>query len=441
MDKKHWILVLIIIISFSTHFAFLNHPNEIVFDEVHFGKFITDYYTREYFFDIHPPLAKLSIAGFASLFNFQPEIAFANIGEKYPDNSFMILRFLPRLMGALLPIVIFLLALELGFSRLAAFFAAFLVAIDNALITQSLYILTDSFLLLFGFLSLLFYFRYSNKGGVRNLIFMAVLGALAFSVKWTGLTFLALAGIIESVKIFRDGNYKPIINLVVFFAVIPLLIYYLIFSIHFSLLYKSGPGNAFMTQEFRKGLEGSFESENPDLKELGPIQKFLELNTEMYLSNKRLGADHSYSSRWYTWPLMTRSVFYWVEAGQKIYLIGNPFVWWASTTALIYLFLTVFKDNLFRNKVILILLGGYLLNLLPFIGIERVMFLYHYFTALIFAILIMAYLMDKAQIPAKSVISLVLIASAAFLYFSPLTYGLEQTPKEFRQRIWLKTWE
>ena len=43
-----------------------------------------------------------------------------------------------------------------------------------------------------------------------------------------------------------------------------------------------------------------------------------------------------------------------------------------------------------HDSCYMILLGGYLLNYLPFIGISRVMFLYHYIAALIFAILILA---------------------------------------------------
>jgi len=40
--------------SLLTHFAFFGHPESVVFDEVHFGKYISGYYTGEYFFDIHP---------------------------------------------------------------------------------------------------------------------------------------------------------------------------------------------------------------------------------------------------------------------------------------------------------------------------------------------------------------------------------------------------
>ena len=34
----------------------------MVFDELHFGKFVNGYVKGEYFFDIHPPFSKLLIA-------------------------------------------------------------------------------------------------------------------------------------------------------------------------------------------------------------------------------------------------------------------------------------------------------------------------------------------------------------------------------------------
>src|SRR3989304_9866784 len=131
MSNK-WLLFIVLGIGLVTHFAFFGHPNQTVFDEFHFGKFVSGYYTGEYYFDIHPPLGKLTIAGFAKIFNFKPEFSFAQIGEKFPDNKYLALRFLPSLAGTFLPVVIFLLALQLKFRPQAAFIIGLLVAIENA---------------------------------------------------------------------------------------------------------------------------------------------------------------------------------------------------------------------------------------------------------------------------------------------------------------------
>src|SRR3989338_1199014 len=132
-----WYIIILLALGLITRFAFFGHPSETVFDEVHFGKFVSGYYTGEYYFDIHPPLGKLMIAGFAKLFDFSPEYSFTNIGDQFPDNKYMALRLLPALAGALLPLIIFLLILELGLSRMAAFAGALFVIFDNALLTQS----------------------------------------------------------------------------------------------------------------------------------------------------------------------------------------------------------------------------------------------------------------------------------------------------------------
>ena len=158
-----WQIVTLLSLGLLTRFLFFGYPNETVFDEVHFGKFVSGYYTREYFFDIHPPLGKLAIAGFAKLFGFQPGFAFADIGNTFPDSQHLILRFLPSLAGALLPLVIYLLIVEIGLSRKTALFGGLMIVFENAILTQSHYILLDAFLLLFGFTALLFYFKAKNN--------------------------------------------------------------------------------------------------------------------------------------------------------------------------------------------------------------------------------------------------------------------------------------
>ena len=125
--KKHLPIIIVLLASIVVHFAFFGHPKETVFDEVHFGKFVSGYFTHEYFFDIHPPLGKLLIFGAAKLSGFEPGFSFETIGQKFSDNSYKWLRFLPSLSGALLPVVIFLIALEFSISQKFAFLAGLLL--------------------------------------------------------------------------------------------------------------------------------------------------------------------------------------------------------------------------------------------------------------------------------------------------------------------------
>ena len=438
MSKKTSLLILIVA-SFAVHFAFFGQPNETVFDEVHFGKFVSSYYAGQYHFDIHPPLGKLIIAGFARVFDFRPEHSFAEIGQPFPDSTYLSLRFLPMLAGALLPIVIYFLALTLGFSTLSALGAGILITLENALLTQSRYILLDSFLLLFGFSGLLFYFKSKQPlgGSTSKWLFLASISyALTASIKWTGLAFLVLAAMVElfSLVKHRRWSIKHLAGRLLFFAAIPLAIYFAVFTIHFSLLKQPGEGDAFMTQGFQQ-------------KNI--IGKFLELNWEMYESNATLTASHPYSSEWYTWPFMTRTIYYWIHSSEntptaeRIYLIGNPFIWWTSTIAVLYALLSLvsgFKDLKVSDRTLLILLAGWALNYFPFIAIGRVMFLYHYFTSLIFAILILAYLIDHMKRPKKTWLIILAISAVVFIYFAPLSYGLPLEAGSYEQRVWLPSW-
>lgn len=430
-------LLITLALSIATHFAFFGRPAETVFDEVHFGKFISAYYTGEYYFDIHPPLGKLIIAGFAKLFDFEPEYSFTNIGDKFPDNKYLVLRFMPALAGTLLPVIIFFLILELGMSRIAAFGGAMLVIFDNALLTQSRLILLDPFLLLFGFVSLLFYFK-SRRSlfAIRYLLLAVIFAGFAISIKWTGLSFVALPILIEAYfRLFKERNCISFAQFIYFFL-ISLAIYLSVFILHFTLLPNPGPGDAFMKSNFRQ---------------YNLAKNIWNLNMEMYKSNQRLGATHPYGSTWNTWPFMARPIYYWVSGNSRIYLLGNPIIWWASTTAvvaslwlMIYILWLKFKNSeslSMISKPLVFLLGGYVLNLLPFIGIKRVMFLYHYLVALIFAILMLVFLLDKTKNAKRNFGILILSSVIAFLFFSPLNYGLPLSHWAYEFRVWFSSWK
>lgn len=446
MNNKRIILPVLALISLGllTHFLFFGHPNQVVFDEVHFGGFISNYYKHEYFFDIHPPLGKLAIAGFGKIFSFTPEVSFAEIGNKFPNKQYLALRFLPNLAGALLPAVIFLLLIEMGLGRKGAFLGGLLVGLENAILTQSLYILLDGFLLLSGFICLYFYFSYRNNPSLSKIIWTAVFGGLAISIKWTGASFIAIPVFMELFKFFKYRDLKTLAKNYALFLIIPFVIYFSSFWIHFSVLYKSGPGDAFMSLEFQKTLINNPQYDPSDPSRPNLFLKFVETNIEMYKANQRLTSTHSYGSTWYTWPFMTRPIFYWVENLSRIYLIGNPIVWWGSTVAILYLALSLLTKNInFRDKnyLPLILIGAYFLNILPFIGVKRVMFLYHYFSALIFGIMILAYLAESSPQSKKIMIAIAILSFLSFIFFSPLSYGLPLSPDWYEAHVWLKSWK
>lgn len=456
--KKKYILILIIIfiLSIATHFAFFGHPDSCVFDEVHFGKFVSGYLDHKYFFDIHPPLGKLLISLIAWLGGFKTGFAFQNIADVYPDKSYIWLRLLPVLAGTLLPVVIFYLARALKFTLIASATAALLIVFENALLGQSLFILLDSTLLLFGFLGVLFYLVAKRKKSIWLYALAFVSLAFAFSIKWTGLGFIAL---IIGTEIFdfiehrltHTPNEKvwPRIIIMIF---LPIIIYFYIFAIHFALLPRSGEGDRFHSQEFQKSLIGNQYKNDSEVKTANIVSKFVELNIEMFRANQRIVNNHFYASKWYTWPMMARPIYYWNKTDEtnqtkaKIYLFGNPIIFWVSFLGFVTLVLECFFfPDIFRKnyRPILFILFGFLINLVPFALIKRPMFLYHYFPSLIFNILILCFTIDLIKnLRLKKIIFAILLISAliSFIFYSPLTYGLNLHETGFKIRLWPNNW-
>src|SRR3990167_5484716 len=152
--KKSWQFLLLAVLSFTFHLSFLSHPSQVVFDEVHFGKFVAAYSTGQYYFDIHPPLGKLMIAGLVKLTGVNPVFDFSQIGENLPTNTLFAMRFLPAFFGALFVLAFSWLAWLISRNKTVALIAGFLMLLDNAVLAQSKFILVDIFLIFFEVLTL-----------------------------------------------------------------------------------------------------------------------------------------------------------------------------------------------------------------------------------------------------------------------------------------------
>jgi|GEM_PF-1617115 len=433
LPKKEIVFLFILfLLSFSVHFIFFGHPKEVVFDEVHYGKAINGYIKGEYFFTGHPPLAAQLMALVGYLGKYKGEFPFEEIGEKFTNSSYLSLRFLPSLLGAFLPILIYFFLKILSFSPKLAIFASLFLVFENAILAQSRFILVDIFLIFFGFLGLtLFFYSRSKNYKFSLLLLSACFFGMSAAVKWSGLGFLlfaALISVIDLIKTFLGKDLKEALSFALKISltliVFAFLTYFFSFYLHFKFLFKPGPGDVFMSQEFLRGEKNLWE-------------KFVELNKTNYYSNIKLEASHPYESKFYTWPLMLRPIFYWTNDNSRIYLIGNPINWYFSTFSIlfgvIFLFFKKFQD---RNLSFLLL--GYFANFIPYLSVTRATFLYHYFPSYIFAISIMVYLLSKLKKP--WIVLLLVAAFLAFLYFAPLTYGLKLSPEQYQNRLWLKSW-
>ncbi|KAH0096519.1 dolichyl-phosphate-mannose--protein mannosyltransferase, partial [Aureobasidium melanogenum] len=111
-------LAVITLLAFATRFYAIAHPNQVVFDEVHFGKFASYYLQRTYFFDVHPPFGKLLFAFAGWLVGYNGDFLFENIGDSYITNKvpYVAYRAMPASMGALTVSVVFMIMWESGYS-------------------------------------------------------------------------------------------------------------------------------------------------------------------------------------------------------------------------------------------------------------------------------------------------------------------------------------
>ena len=99
------------------------------FDEVHFGKFASYYIKREYYFDVHPPLAKM-LFGLAGWFvGYDGSFGFENIGDSYTENNvpYVGLRALPAVLGSLTVPIVYAIMKEVGYSTIIAAFSACII--------------------------------------------------------------------------------------------------------------------------------------------------------------------------------------------------------------------------------------------------------------------------------------------------------------------------
>ncbi|TKA36632.1 hypothetical protein B0A54_11875 [Friedmanniomyces endolithicus] len=269
-------LAVITVLAFVTRFWGISHPNQVVFDEVHFGKFASYYLQRTYFFDVHPPFGKLLFALAGWLVGYDGSFLFENIGDSYVTNKvpYVAYRSMPALMGALTVSVVFWIMWESGYSLPACIVAAAIVLFDNAHIGQTRLILLDATLVLFMALSVLSYIRFYKlrhepftRKWWKWLLLTGINMSSVISTKYVGaFTFFSI-GVPVAIDLWDllDINRKQgplslpdfgkhLAARIIGLIVVPFMMYLFWFQVHFAILSRSGPGDDFMTPEFQETL-------------------------------------------------------------------------------------------------------------------------------------------------------------------------------------------
>lgn len=261
-------LFIIAMISFITRFYNLEDPRAIVFDELHYIKFITLYLKRIFFFDPQPPLGKQLMTVVAYLSNFKGDLEYSQIGDIYkPDVPIKILRLFPCIVGSMIAPLSYLISLELEQNQFIAGLVATLVIFENSLTTQSRFLQLEPLLIVLTITTLYCYLRFRKNLSIVWLLGACLSATFAICCKYSGFyTFLLLLMLVfrtwwSSIAKFKNKEIiRLTITCITSTTILPLLVYIGIYYIHLSWLIKAGPHDNIMTSAFQASLENGLAS-------------------------------------------------------------------------------------------------------------------------------------------------------------------------------------
>jgi dolichyl-phosphate-mannose-protein mannosyltransferase len=460
-----WGMIGIFVFSLCLRFWGLGRFNSLVFDEVYYAKFANNYLTHTKFFNAHPPLSQYIIAVGIWLGDMLP------IGHDTANNltgswrSTFSYRWFNAIFGSFIPIVVGGIAYHLAKRPSYMVIAAGLMSLDGLFLVDSRYALNNVFLVLFGILGQLWLLMGLSATGWRRAAFGLSSGlffGLSIACKWNGLWFLLgiwlLLGVIvvhqiltrrptTAIQDFPQDTEPSILVKLSRLQVWEILIYLLVV-----------PAVVYLV------------SWVPHLQQ-NPLPNLWEMQSQILHYHEKIKngkAVHPYCANWYTWPLMLRPLAYYyqvVKTGNSssldqiydVHAMGNPFLWWFAFGAIISMTCQLFNRlitgmswELNRPEVGLpiFFLANYGANLFPWIRVTRCVYIYHYMGSLVFAVLALAWLIDRWLDSASPelrgrAITAIFVVAAAFVWWLPVYLGLPLSPQELAGRMWFNenTWK
>lgn len=375
----------------------INFMNSSYFDEVYFPRTAYEHLHGIKAYEwTHPPLGKLIMAIPIAIFGMTP---FAY-------------RLLGNIAGILMIPTMYIFAKMMFKKSKYGLLAALLMALDGMHFVQTRIGTTDSYLVLFIILEYLFMYKYISDSDfplrkrLWSLFWSGLFMGISISIKWSGafsaigLAIIFFANLVTEIaenKKWKKENTVTICSCIIFFIVIPFAIYILSYIPFFA------------------------------TKQIQSIEGFVNWQIGMFNYHNDLKATHSYSSEWYTWPITGKSLLFYTGnvngMKSRIVLLGNPLIFWFSIPCML---ITLIAGILKRKKNYWIIVIAILCSILPYTKISRIMFLYHYFPTLPFAMLAIVATMNllcekiNSNIP---IYILLLMIFITFIMFFPIYSG------------------
>lgn len=367
LARNWWVTLALAAIAFALRFQNLGKPHAFVFDETYYAKDawsllkygyevdtvknanekilvgITDVFTNNASYVVHPPFGKWVIALGEHLFGWNP------FGW----------RFMMAVLGVGAVVLLHRVALRLFKHNLTAFLAGLFMAIDGMAIVHSRTALLDQtlmFLTLAAFVAIVMDRDYvkrkletsSFKNFNRPWIYLAtILLALACATKWSGVWFVIGIGLVIIFFEIRTrislGLPFPIKQSVISAAkLLPVVILILIFG-YLATWY------GWIASDVAYNRNWAAANPKEGLQFLPEfLRSLIHYHQTAFQFHTNLTSVHSYQSNPWTWPLNLRPTsFYYEEYAQgiagcgsekcseEVVALGNPLIWWAGTLAIL----------------------------------------------------------------------------------------------------------
>lgn len=398
--------------------------NGMFFDEIYHARTAYEFTRNMSVYEwTHPPLGKLIIALGILIFGMKP------FGW----------RFMGTLFGAGMLPLMFIFGKRIFRRRDYAALTAGLMALDCMHFTQTRIATIDVFATFFIILMFFFMYEFVRKPyletPVKTLLLDLFLCGISFacgcSSKWTGCYAGAGLAVVlfwrlieegiedkkngaETWRLYKKRTLTVLLCCCLFFVLIPGVIYYLSFFPFYR--YKAATVSGYSFRDTFRTL--------------------IDEQKSMYGYHSNLTASHMCQSKWYQWPFTVKSVWFYVDrVGDRISNIsstGNPAVWWVSAVASVCLLLESVTDKLKKDRVQPVLFIGVIANYLPWMLVDRCVFLYHFFATVPFILLSAVYLLytfEERQAVSGKVKWIWL--GIAFVYFLLLFPAISGIPTSF----------
>lgn len=386
-----------------------DYRNSMYFDEIYHGRTAYEFIERmEPYENTHPPLGKVLLEFGIRLFGMTP------YGW----------RFMAAVCGTLMVPVIYAAAKGMFGRTRYAFLAGLLLLVEGFHLVHSRITNVDVFGVTFTILMYYAMHRYGETawrdGFRRGIGWLAVSGVFfgcAAAVKWNylyggaGLAILFFWSFLRHRRTARRDYQRHVgkrtvltlLAAVMLFLVVPAGIY------------------AASYIPFERATQA-----NDSWKDIWQYQK------NMFEYHKGVKEEHPYGSKWYTWPLMLRPVWYYggqdlaPGMAQSIAAIGNPLIWWGGLLAMLASWWIGWQR---RDRIVLTIAVMYASFYVPWMVAPRsITFLYHYFPMVPLLILSIVWMMryweERDLRGYRKTTAFVVCAAGLFVWFYPVLTGI-----------------